>query len=183
MGRRLIPLALVAALLLSLAAVAAACGGDDDDGGGNGGGNGGAELTLEEYFQELQDLAVEFDERGTEVGDKFDDPSVETDEDAINATRDFLDGSLVVLTDFVDGLEGLNPPAEVQEEHDAAVTAGQAMVTLFEGLVEDAADAESAADLESLFEPLMNEEAFSAACIDLQAAADEAGIHIDLRCG
>ena len=176
MKARLIPLALITGLLLALGAIAAACGG--------GGGGGGDSLTIEQYFERLETFATRFDDRGTELEEGFDFSSATSEDDLIDLSQDFLRGGLAVLQDFVDDLDGLNPPAEVADAHNTAVDAGKAAVVALEDAMDRLDDVGSAADLEGLFEEAFaDSESFSEGCVALQEIADDKNISVDLQCG
>ena len=176
MKARFAPLAIIAALLLTIGAIAAACGG-----GGDGGGD---SLTIEQYFERLEALATSFDDRGTELEEGFDITADTSDDELIELSRDFLGGGLAVLQDFVDDLDGLNPPAEAADAHSAAVDAGKAAIAALEDVVDRLDDVGSAADVEALFEDVVaDSESFSEGCFALQEIADDTGSPVDLQCG
>ena len=158
-------------MLLVLGTIAAACG---DDG----------ELSLEEYFQQVDQVGDDFDTRTEALEDAF--PAA-FEEPA--ATRDLFNAGLPIFSDFVDAIDDIDPPAAVEDEHNEAVAAGQAFEERIEDLVNRLADVESASELEDLFTELEEdpeftaaEERFEAACLSLQGIADANGIAVDLEC-
>ena len=174
MKARFAPLALIAALLLTIGAIAAACGGGGD----------GDSQTIGQYFERLETLAASFDDRGTELEEGFDITADTSDDELIELSRDFLRGGLTVLEDFVDDLDGLDPPAEAADAHDTAVDAGKAAIAALQDVVDRFDDVESAADLAGLFEDAFaDSESFSEGCFALQEIADDIGISVDLQCG
>jgi hypothetical protein len=164
---RWLALIVAAGALVAFGAVAGACT------------SSGGALTLEEYFQELDDLdnqtTENFDAIDTELGD---DPSLEQVQDAFPR---YLD----IFNDFIGDLEDLNPPDEVQDAHDEAVEAGQAFREELSTFVDQAADAET---LEELFASAENEafdtadQRFTDACLALEGIAGDNSITVDLDC-
>lgn len=151
-------------LLLSLMAVAmlglAACGDDDDDG----------RLTDEEYFAELTRLDKELDDRGEEL---FRD-----EEPGANALADFYRDA---AENYQDELDGLNPPEDLQDEHDALAAALKAFGDAVADVgFEDDAPAGDFFEHEGLAEPFA---AVDPPFCALQAIADERGIDADVGCG
>jgi hypothetical protein len=139
----------------------------------------GEALSLEEYFQKLDEAENKFTESGDAV---FEGTSEEpTPEELEEVLGEFTD----VIGTFVSDLEALEPPEEAQEAHDAAVAAGSTASDAYDELVEAAGDAESA---EALFNSPEGEaantavEAFSEVCVDLQEVADSNNIEVDLNC-
>lgn len=174
MKARILPLIGMAALMLALGAVMSSC----DDGGG--------ELTLDEYFEGLAKLDAEHDERATELEEKANEAlaSAESAEDAIKAFQDQMSGALEAGKDFVDGIDDLNPPAEAEEAHEAAVEAGREVIEAFEAEKEALDDAESLDDVDAAFSGDFETVAasFEQTCLALQAIADDNGIDEDLDC-
>ncbi len=179
MKARFLPRALITVLLLAFGAIAAACG---DDGNGDGG-----ELTLEEYFERLDAIMEDIDSQI----DALEDPEemdLASEEEQLEAMRDFFDALLPIIQGAFNEIEGLDPPAEVEDAHDALLAAGDDFVAAFEAPASRLAEAESLADLEGgLFE---DDSAFGSAgarsaqaCFALQGIADDNDIDVDLRCG
>lgn len=176
--------ALMLGAMVPLAAIggviAMACGGDDD----------GGELSLEEYFAELEALDTEFEQRTDALDAQLNQGMESVDPEDLDAVVEvfsgFLDDAVETVADFVDGLDGLNPPPEVETEHEAAVDAGRTVVEEFERLTDDVADFDSVADFIAMEEEPGFTDAsddFDQACFDLQDIADENDIDIELNCG
>jgi hypothetical protein len=175
--RRFAPLALIAVLLLAFGAFAAACG---DDGNG-----GGGELTLEEYFERLDAI---MEDTNSQM-DALEDPEerdLASEEEQLEAIRDFyFDANLAIIKGGFDEIEGLDPPAEVEDAHDALLAAGGDTVAAYEDVGSQLAEAESLADLQELFDDGGFEaasERFEQACLELRGIADENEIDLDLVC-
>ncbi len=144
--------------------------------------------TLEDYFRRLDELNDEFGRRSVDLEAQIDKDiaAITTDAEAIDLMGPFLTDTANVLEDFIDALDELNPPPEVEETHDAVVTAGRRTVDAFRGLLGDVAAADSAAGIETLLsDPGLQDEiaAFNQTCSQIQAVADESGIAVDLNCG
>ena len=104
MTRPPLALSLAAALLLALGTIAAACGGSNQ------------ELTLEEYF-------LRFEELGDRTGEQLEallaklDEEPETEEERLAIFQDWFAASLQLQRDFLDDLDDINPPLEVEDAH------------------------------------------------------------------
>ncbi len=108
MMRRLSTLAFVAAIPLMLGTVAQAC----DDGEGS----------LQEYFQQVEEAYGKFEAVGLESGDK-----------EYDSVEDLMNNSFIpTYRDFVDALEDIDPPAEVELAHEELVAAQTEVLQLFE---------------------------------------------------
>ncbi|MDZ4278246.1 MAG: hypothetical protein U1B78_03810 [Dehalococcoidia bacterium] len=166
----------LAAPLLAFGGLVVACGG------------GGGGLTLEEYFEELEQISKDVDDRSTDVEDEFseDIDNAEDDAEEVELTQAFLDDILSLGEELRDDLEGLDPPDEVADEHDAYVEAVNGALDALQGIADEAEDADSRDDIEALFD----EDEFTEAgenvddtCLDLQEIADDEDIDVDLNCG
>ena len=81
---RILPAAVLATIVVAFAGLIAACGGGGDD------------LTLEEYFEQLEEIAQQFQDDGDDADDDFEDALSEADDEdeAVEAYRDFLGGMM-----------------------------------------------------------------------------------------
>jgi len=159
-------------LLLAFGAVTGAC---------KNGGGGGA-LTLEEYFQQLDELDDEFETRSNEIDSTIESLS---DEEFLEQAPELLGEQADLVEEFLDGLEDLDAPEEAAALQDEALSAGREVVELFRGLVEDIDAAETVDDVFAVFD----QEDFNAAidrfdqvCLDAEQLAADNGITIDLNC-
>lgn len=169
---RYLVLAIIGAMVLSLGAVA--CGDDDGDGNGNGNGNGG-ELTLADYFSELEPLSQTFDAglNALNQGESLDE------------FVSFVEGSRSLVDDFVGDLDGLDAPAEVEEAHSEAVAAGQALVDMYDNAITVFDTVETVEDARLVLQGPGFVDArvrFAASCVALQGFADSNGLDIDMAC-
>lgn len=168
---------LLGALVLAIA-FAGACGG------------GGETLSLEQYFTELERLSGDLRDRGGEVEDEFNDQlaSVASVDDAKEVLGPALAAYEDVARDFVDGLDGLNPPSEAEDLHgqirDIYEEGADALVDLGEEI--DSIETESELitlgnDVATQFDDLGTRS--DDVCFELQGLADGNAIDVDLRCG
>ena len=161
-------------VLLLVAGLAVAC--SDGDGGS---------LSLEEYFQQL-------DEAQNGVDQRFDDffqqeePGPDASEEDIAA---FAHGVVQAFATILGDAEGtfgdLEPPAEAEDPHNDLLEAIGDSRAALEGAEDDIPDALSLEELET-FDPFAEaEDAFGrvdAACKELQTIADDSSIDVDLEC-
>ena len=172
MKARFVPLVLITGLFLAFGAIAAACGGD------------GA-LSIEEYFQQLDELDDEQAMRESELEAQLGDFEALEEAEALARIRDLFPQFVTSFEDFVDGLADLDPPEEAADLHEEAVSAGREVVRLFGEAADEVENAQSLDDFFSLFESgELNAaiERFDQACFDLQEVADENDIVVDLSC-
>ncbi len=176
MKPRVLGLLFVAASLLAFGVIVAACRG-----------NGDGELTLEEYFQKSDAIFEDASERI----EALDDPGEQefaSEEQQIEAIRDFLVADRAITEDVLDELENIDPPTEVQEAHNDFQGAGVVLVALFEDVAAQLANVESASEVDRVFAlnaPEINA-AYAradAACFALQGVANANGVDVDLECG
>jgi hypothetical protein len=168
----------LAGLSLALVIVAAACGG----------GGGGGALSLEKYFQRLEELDQAFDEKNDALSVQLQNElaAVASPEEAIEVlARLFRDEGLPTLQGFVDDLAALDPPSEAEDAHNEAVEAGREAVQALEDLIEQIESADTPAEVERLLTDDTTDpafERFDQACFGLQEVADDNDIAIDLNC-
>jgi len=178
MATRLAIVGLLTALALA-AGTFAGCGGD--------GGGDSSDLTLDEYFAELEERSAEFEERGRQAEDDLDFVNAGTEAEQVELAVEFFTLAVTIYEDFVSELDDLNPPAEVQSVHEDAVSNGRTAVERLRLLLDLVGDAETEAELDAALEEVSPAdpvfETFSAACVELQGIADERGIDVDLQCG
>ncbi len=166
-------LAFLAGLGLAVAALANACGG------------GGGGLSAEEYFRKLEAIANE-----TQQQESAAQPS---EEEAANLTLDeqketgieLLNAFASITDDAAKKTDELNPPNDIQEEHDNLVAEAQ---NLAQTLSDFAAEAEDIPPegVEEFFNSRVFVQstfaAFDQACLALQQIADDEGVGVNLNC-
>jgi hypothetical protein len=152
--------------------------GDDD---------GGEELTLEAYFQDVEDIRAAFNEEIDKLAEGLEGLDEAPDDEQLEALRTYYDDSEAAFGQAMDDLDALNPPEEAEESHDEFVSAGRDVLEESESLSEALADVETVDEANELFEdsPEIEEASgnFEAACNDLQSLATDEGVVADLGCG
>lgn len=167
----------LAVLLLAVGTMAAACGG-------------GGDASLEEYFQKLDANGEDIDQQFTALRDQFETTFAEepTEEETIQAARDFYSAYVSIVGDSVAQLEGIEPPGEAKAAHEEFVEAMRASGAVFEDISSRAAGSESLSELQDVFTELDSPESgavfqrFVDACLALQGIADSNSIDVDLDC-
>jgi len=157
------------ALLIIAFAVAIGC---SDD---------GEELSLDEYFRQVDAVDNGTDERINALFEAI------TDENDVAQFRNAMNGFGPILEDAADDLDDIDPPDEAAAEHEALVDA----LRDWAAAAGDAVDSDGAANAASPDELFVAFEeggfgaaqnTFSAACQDLQDIATNAGIDVDINC-
>ena len=175
MTRAPLALSLGATLLLALGTIAAACGGSNQ------------ELTLEEYFLRFEELGDRTSEQLAALLAKL-EVEPETEEEQLAIFQDWFAASLQAQRDFLDELDDINPPPEVEEAHQELLDARAALMDAFADLF---GDLESVSELEAVFFAAPDGELVAArerdyqACSRLQEIADANGFDVSVRdyCG
>lgn len=154
----------IGALLLALGTITAACGGGD-------------ELTLREYSQQAQAVIDEATERNEAL--------LDVEEGDFEGLRDFYHAVLQTSRRALDELDGIDPPAEVEDAHNEYLDGIEAYFDLFENVVNQIVDVETEAELEALFGAnvlVAAQERADAACLALQETVADKGIDLNLYC-
>jgi hypothetical protein len=149
-------------------------------------GGGGEELSLDEYFQQLDSI-----EEGIKTGTAaLDEASAGVIGEDVEATRVYVDGYQGIVGEGIDNMKALDPPSEAGDAHDEFVAALSGMLPLWQDLSDQLKDIETTSEMQTLLMGTQAEEPwttatqrFADACLDLQGIADEKGIDIDLDCG
>ncbi len=170
MKARFVPLALIATLLLTFGALAAACGGD-----------GGGALTLQEYFQEVDALFDNTAEQSNALGEE---PFADLDalEEQIEASRSFYFGFAAITATFRDAMRDIDPPAEVEDAHNALVEAADDFAQATGDINNKLDEVASQADFVAVFAAFAELGNPEEACFALQGIAEENGIDVSLNC-
>ena len=177
MKARFVPLALIATLLLTVGALAAAACDDDSEA-----------LALEEYFQQLETLIDETNERSDELEEAFAqvDAASLSETQQLQALADFLAEGVLLIEDFLAEIGKLRLPEAVVAEHNENVEATTLFIAAMNSVLEGTGTREIADELGQLFEGegLLSQAAVRVvdACIQLQAVADRNDIDVDLNC-
>jgi hypothetical protein len=178
MKRRVLGFLLVTALLFGVGAITAACGGGED------------ELTLEEYFQKLQTISDDLEEREKALDIEFEmafDPETSPDTSVDTAQR-VMGEAASASREVFDDVDSLDPPSEVEDAHNEFLREGRATTRLLETLADRAAEVESLFGLEDVHAELEGPDFEAAgvrledACRALEGIAADNGIEVDLDC-
>jgi chemotaxis regulatin CheY-phosphate phosphatase CheZ len=152
-----------------------------------GGANGDDTLTLAEYFAELERISHEAESRldRADVSD-VENPSVD---EARNLWVGALKEAAATFDDTVDELEDLNPPGEVEDEHDEFTGDLRRLSPEFERWIARVEDIETfqeliivADEIDDFFAGVPEQDRFTESCNALQRIADENDVSVDLEC-
>lgn len=172
---RLLALA-VATGVLAASAAAGACGGD----GAAERGVSTRSITAEEYFQEVARLNSELETRLSAVDAEL------AGLEQLDAVRDVFPHYLDPLDEFVGDFRRLDPPAEAELAHQAAVDAARAFRDEFElavAVVNRAQTFEEVVGVTDTDAFAAADARLTSACLALQAIAAASAIDVDLGCG
>ena len=142
-------------------------------------------LTLEEYFAEFQSIDDALGARFGAVVDQFPEDGDDAD---LPLAKDLFAQLAATHRDTIDSYASLEPPSDVENEHDDFVVTGEDFVSAWDEAVEVIAEAETVAELEALIdgglesivEPV--EMVFDEACFALVDVGDANGIFVDVSC-
>ena len=154
--------------VIGIALLFVACGGDDDGGGDT-------PLSLEAYFDRVEELGADVDRRQ----DDLDEP------EGTSEASGFFDDQAKILEDNLDDMRDLNPPSEVAAAHNTFVSSLDDFAKATRKLADDLDDVD---DDDEFFEVLGESDFievqpdFVVACEALQAAATSNGITVSLSC-
>lgn len=164
----------VAAAVLVVGGVLAGCGGD----------SGGEEITLQEFYQRLDEIFDGVDERFEALEEEC--RAADASEEAqIESARCFFATSAEVFDESLDGIRDLIPPTEAEDAHREYLASGAEVSRFVEEFLAGPTDVGSVTELdEFLADPELEQasERFDNACYALQAVADENEVDIDLGC-
>ena len=171
----IIRFAFSAAIALAAMAVAAGC-------------NGGGGLSLEEYLKRVDELDNQSGERTDALSDRLNLISDESapDQERIDAAQSAIPEFVSILDDFLSGLKALDPPSDVQQEHEESLAAGEAAAELFDGVATQVGNAESIPELDQALSVLNSDEytaadqRFTDACLALQAKLEYSNVAYSL---
>lgn len=173
---RLRPIAIPFAAALAAVLILSGCAGGGDD-----------QLTLEEYLQRVDELT----RRGqNEIEAAGDDASAtgeaaSSEAESVAALRAFYSDFAATVDRMVAAMRTLKPPSEAEEVHREWLVVAAEIQALLAEFNEQAEDVTSLAEMEQL-EAELDDPALGArgdaACLALQALADENDIDADLEC-
>lgn len=166
----IVRMVMVTIALVGLGAFAPGC---NDDGSGT--------LTLEEYFEKVDEL----DDNQTRQSDEIERELDAMGEDASpDEVADSFQKQVDLLDDFRADLDDIKPPAEVEEAHNEVVRALGGATEQFDELVAEFREAESVEAAFAAFEDsdFSEIEKANEACRELEGIAAENSIEVDFDC-
>jgi hypothetical protein len=175
---RFVKLALTALSAAAFAGMASACGGGDGD------------LALGEYFERVKAIHEVGEKRFAPVTDDFStvgDPKAAV-QDRIEALRNALNGLVAANRARADDYDRLDPPSQVEEQHNELVGSISAVADLWAGLGVRAEEVDSQSDLKEFLAEFEKREFVEVlegpgrVCVALQTVADENNVKVDLAC-
>jgi hypothetical protein len=144
-------------------------------------------MSTEAYFAELETIAQKTDDASAAWQERTQDAlaGITSAQEATEVFRPLLEDGLEIIQTAHDELEQLSPPDEIADEHTAFVDSIRATLQEFQRLRDDydtlgfegVVAAIQGQDLQSL------DRASDEACADLQTAAEDRGVDVDLNCG
>jgi hypothetical protein len=159
---------LAATALMGFGAFASAC---NDDGS----------LSLDEYFQQVEEIDKTNTERQGELEGQFDELGPDS---SVDDAADLFEQQVDLLRDFHGDLDDIEPPDEAEDAHNRAVEAlGEGLET-FDSFIEQFREADSIEEAFGQFE----DSDFAAfdradeACRDLVQVATDNGVDVTLDC-
>ena len=160
-------------MLLLLGTIAAACTSDD-------------ELTLEEFYQQGEAIADDFEVQLDEVYEVIFDDGPETDGN-LEAEKAAFGEFAAVYDEFFDDLATLNPPSEAEDAFDEFLAAGRDLAEFHEEVADSVQGVESFTELtelldESEAEAEALEATYAASRQSLQDIADANSIVAEIGC-
>ena len=148
-------------------------------------------LSLDEYFAEFEaidaDVDAQFEAAFEEAFVGFEDEEdFFADEANLPALKEITATFPRILGDAIDRMKVLNPPSEVETEHDNLIDAGDNLVVAFEEGVDVIEEAETLEEVDAFLElsPTIDaaEAVFDAACLDLVAVGEANGVTVNVTC-
>lgn len=169
---RWIPSVAVSVIAAALLLFAAACG----DG----------ELTLAEYFQKLEATQDENSARDAAFEAKPTPGPQSTGEELAAYLRDFFNNRVDVDNATLDALNKLDPPAEVEDEHNEFVAGVTGTREVFQRALDQIPDSLSLDEADKLFTDFASPgpagQRVKDACLALRKVADDNNVQTNLTC-
>lgn len=162
-------------VLLAAVALIAACGGSDS----------ANELTLADYFAEVQTLVGDLGIASEVLGEEaFAGRDLLDLGDQIGAYQELGEGFSAIVDDFQGDLDGLGAPSELTEAHARFIRAADAFVEAGRIMPDRIGEATTIDELGEILDESYTTAAdeIEAACFALQDIAEEHGIDVDINC-
>lgn len=166
-------------VLAAIGLAAIGCGGGDGDADAN--------LTPEEYFRQVKELADGLGQQGDALAAKWEEDlaSATSDQDRLELTGGFYDALFSLIGPFRDDLADIEAPEEVQEAHKDLLDRADELSSAWSEISAEVRGAESEAELEGLVtggDFITAGQRFEEGCLELQRIADDMEIDVDLEC-
>lgn len=138
-------------------------------------------LSLEEYFEKVDELDDQQQSRSQELEDALDELG---DEATVGEIADSFDQQVEVVNDFREDMDGIEPPEEAEELHQNVLDTLEAAAEQLSDLLDQFREADSVEEGFALFEEanLDAVESADAACRELEQLATDNNIEVDFNC-
>ena len=161
------------ALAVAITTFAAACGG------------GAKTLSAAAYFDKLQAIADETNQKETDAQPAEEESADLSPEELKAQAVDFLGAQAAILDDAVQQVDALKPPGDVRSQHDAFVAGINDLANSFRDFAGQAADVRPD-QIEDFFNTeVFSQETFATfdeTCSALEQVATDKGIDVNLNC-
>ena len=143
--------------------------------------DGGDDLTLEEYFQRVDEIDNDSTERIDAVFNGI------TDENDVEQFRDAFKDFAPIIDDVASDFDDLDPPDEAKDKHDAMASALNAFSDKASEIADGVDDIEASTP-DEFFGTIGDQgfdaasDTFTAACVDLQQLATDNNITVEIDC-
>jgi hypothetical protein len=147
-------------------------------------GSGEGDASAEKYLTDLERIMMEADEEFQPLAEEFSRAEFESEAAEIEATRTFYGEDAEIVKGVFDRAADLNPPPELEADHEEFVSAGHGLAETIAGISDEMAGVESVAAMNELIESSIGESVSrnDAACLKLQTYANTHGVDVDLNC-
>lgn len=157
---------ILAAGLLALTACS-----DDDDGG--------EPLSFEDYAPAIEAVYQGSSSSITDLSDEFDEQEFEDEDEFLEANRDLIRDYADVFEGVADDADGINPPADVKDSHDALSAAAGAIAGAFDEYA-DAIETDDEEEKDRAVADALGD--FEDACSDIRDTVQTNGVEVSLDC-
>lgn len=148
---------------------------------------GGGGSTLQEYFDELHGIQTSFEQKGKDLQAELQTKlqGVTTQAEALPLFKGFLEDSLTAADGLVADLDAIDPPSEVQSQHQDLVDAAKAIRGGLSDVIDRFDEFASIDEISQFFTTDLAdiEQQGTDACNSLQTVADDNDVNVDLSCG
>jgi hypothetical protein len=174
MNARSFYIAVLAGLLVAVLALGLACGGGDGDGGDG-------QAVQQDFFEQLNELSQQYELLGEGLAGQLEESLAAdaSEQERLVAIRDLLADVLAAFEEFIDGVDGLNAPADFQPGQERVVQGGRDAAEAWRDTLDQIDDAGSEEEAKQLIEDLFTGPAFEGA--DKPCFAQHA-LGIDIGC-